>query len=71
MRRATDIERTAVRGWFMRGTLQLVPAADARWLLALFGPVYLALAARRLRELRPRCIPVHAFRAAHHRSDRR
>ncbi|MFE0583204.1 winged helix DNA-binding domain-containing protein [Streptomyces sp. NPDC058874] len=51
VRRATDIERTAVRGWFMRGTLQLVPAADARWLLALFGPVYLALAARRLREL--------------------
>ncbi|MFE0600722.1 winged helix DNA-binding domain-containing protein [Streptomyces sp. NPDC058892] len=51
VRRATDIERTAVRGWFMRGTLQLVPAADARWLQALFGPVYLALAARRLREL--------------------
>ncbi|WP_455353901.1 winged helix DNA-binding domain-containing protein [Streptomyces sp. SYSU K217416] len=49
--RATDVERTAVRGWFMRGTLQLVPAADARWLLALFGPVFLALAARRLREL--------------------
>ncbi|WP_046778002.1 winged helix DNA-binding domain-containing protein [Streptomyces yangpuensis] len=51
VRRATDTERTAVRGWFMRGTLQLVPAADARWLLALFGPVHLALAARRLREL--------------------
>ncbi|MFJ8567949.1 winged helix DNA-binding domain-containing protein [Streptomyces sp. NPDC093514] len=51
VRRATDTERTAVRGWFMRGTLQLVPAADARWLLALFGPVHLALGARRLREL--------------------
>ncbi|GGZ69845.1 winged helix DNA-binding domain-containing protein [Streptomyces subrutilus] len=51
VRRATDIERSAVRGWFMRGTLHLVPAADARWLLALFGPIYLALAARRLREL--------------------
>ncbi|MEC4571004.1 winged helix DNA-binding domain-containing protein [Streptomyces virginiae] len=51
VRRATDIERSAVRGWFMRGTLQLVPAADARWLLALLGPVHLALAARRLREL--------------------
>ncbi|MFI1062053.1 MULTISPECIES: winged helix DNA-binding domain-containing protein [Streptomyces] len=51
VRRATDTERTVVRGWFMRGTLQLVPAADARWLLALFGPVHLALAARRLREL--------------------
>ncbi|MFJ8588410.1 winged helix DNA-binding domain-containing protein [Streptomyces sp. NPDC093595] len=51
VRRATDIERTAVRGWYMRGTLQLVPAADARWLLGLFGPVHLALGARRLREL--------------------
>ncbi|WP_187645698.1 winged helix DNA-binding domain-containing protein [Streptomyces sp. TRM49041] len=51
VQRATDIERTAVRGWFMRGTLQLVAAADARWLLALFGPVHLALGARRLREL--------------------
>ncbi|MFE2292915.1 winged helix DNA-binding domain-containing protein [Streptomyces sp. NPDC059452] len=51
VRRATDTERTAFRGWFMRGTLQLVPAADARWLLALLGPVYLALAARRLKEL--------------------
>nr|WP_185907224.1 winged helix DNA-binding domain-containing protein [Streptomyces sp. WAC04770] len=51
VRRATDTERTAVRGWFMRGTLHLVPAADARWLLALLGPVYLASAARRLREL--------------------
>lgn len=51
VRRATDTERTVIRGWFMRGTLQLVPAADARWLLALFGPIHLALAARRLREL--------------------
>ncbi|MFF6983657.1 winged helix DNA-binding domain-containing protein [Streptomyces sp. NPDC008343] len=51
VRRATDVERTAIRGWFMRGTLQLVPAADARWLLDLFGPVYLALGTRRLREL--------------------
>lgn len=51
VRRATDVERTAVRGWFMRGTLQLVAAADARWLLGLFAPVYLALGARRLREL--------------------
>jgi hypothetical protein len=51
VRRATDTERTAVRGWFMRGTLHLVPAADARWLLALLGPVHLALGVRRLREL--------------------
>ncbi|MGW0607468.1 winged helix DNA-binding domain-containing protein [Streptomyces sp. NPDC002640] len=51
VRRATDDERTAIRGWFMRGTLQLVAADDARWLLALLGPVHLALGARRLREL--------------------
>ncbi|MGK5636829.1 winged helix DNA-binding domain-containing protein [Streptomyces sp. URMC 126] len=51
VRRATDVERTAVRGWFMRGTLQIVPATDARWLLGLLGPVHLALGARRLREL--------------------
>ncbi|WP_037771015.1 winged helix DNA-binding domain-containing protein [Streptomyces sclerotialus] len=51
VRQATDTDRSVVRGWFMRGTLQYVPAADARWLLALFGPVHLALAARRLREL--------------------
>ncbi|MEU6080751.1 winged helix DNA-binding domain-containing protein [Streptomyces sp. NPDC047108] len=49
--RATDVERTAVRGWYLRGTLQLVPAADAPWLRALFGPVFLRLAARRFREL--------------------
>ncbi|MGP3979908.1 winged helix DNA-binding domain-containing protein [Streptomyces sp. KR80] len=49
--RATDTDRTAVRGWFLRGTLQLVPAADARWLLALLGPAFLALSARRYREL--------------------
>ncbi|MET8576591.1 winged helix DNA-binding domain-containing protein [Streptomyces sp. NPDC005012] len=51
VRRATDVERTAIRGWFMRGTLQLVAAGDARWLLALLGPVHLALGVRRLREL--------------------
>ncbi|MFI9627251.1 winged helix DNA-binding domain-containing protein [Streptomyces sp. NPDC052042] len=51
VRHALDTERSAVRGWFMRGTLQLVPAADARWLLGLFGPAYLALGTRRLREL--------------------
>ena len=28
----------AVRTWLMRGTLHLVPRADVRWLLRLFGP---------------------------------
>ncbi|WP_431681561.1 winged helix DNA-binding domain-containing protein [Kitasatospora sp. KL5] len=35
----------------MRGTLHLVPAADARWLLGLFAERNLAAAARRRREL--------------------
>ncbi|RII13112.1 hypothetical protein DSC45_25000 [Streptomyces sp. YIM 130001] len=51
VRDAIEVERTAVRGWFMRGTLQIVPAADVRRLLGLFGPVHLARGARRLREL--------------------
>ncbi|MGX1884883.1 winged helix DNA-binding domain-containing protein [Streptomyces sp. NPDC055287] len=49
--RATDVERSVVRNWFMRGTLHLVPAADVRWLTSLLGPVFLRLSARRYREL--------------------
>lgn len=49
--RATDVERSVVRNWFMRGTLHLVPAADARWLTSLLGPVFLRLSSRRYREL--------------------
>ncbi|WP_419997277.1 DNA glycosylase AlkZ-like family protein [Streptomyces boninensis] len=48
---ALEGERSAFRGWFMRGTLHLVPAADARWLLALYGPRNIAANARRYREL--------------------
>ncbi|MFJ5680536.1 winged helix DNA-binding domain-containing protein [Streptomyces sp. NPDC093097] len=51
VRRATFEDRTVVRGWFMRGTLQLVPARDVRWLLALLGPVFLKQSERRCREL--------------------
>jgi hypothetical protein len=40
---AADVDRAAfVRTWAMRGTLHLVPAADARWLVDLFGPVFRA-----------------------------
>ena len=35
-------ERSVARIWAMRGTLHLVPAEDARWLVALLGPVGLA-----------------------------
>jgi hypothetical protein len=49
--RANDHDRSVVRGWFMRGTLYLVPAADLRWLTGLLGPVFLKLSARRYREL--------------------
>ncbi len=40
--RAQGQERRLVRTWLMRGTLHLVAAEDIGWLLALFGPVFLA-----------------------------
>jgi hypothetical protein len=40
-----------VRTWAMRGTLHLLPAADAAWLVPLLGPVFEARARRRLDEL--------------------
>jgi hypothetical protein len=43
--------RSVVRGWFMRGTLQLVAADDLPWLLAALGPSLLAGSARRLAEV--------------------
>ena len=45
-------ERSVVRTWVMRGTLHLIPAEDARWMLALLGPVGLRKSARRIEELR-------------------
>ena len=40
-----------IRTWAMRGTLQLINAADARWMVALVGPKVIAGSARRYREL--------------------
>lgn len=40
---AADVDRAPlIRTWAMRGTLHLVPAADAEWLVSLLGPVFRA-----------------------------
>ena len=43
--------KTILRTWLMRGTLQMVAAADVRWLLALLAPRLINGSARRLQEL--------------------
>lgn len=48
---ALGAERRLVRGWFMRGTLYLVPAGDAGWLRELLAPQLLRRSERRYREL--------------------
>src|SRR6266436_1433476 len=40
LRRAVWEDRSLVLTWTMRGTRHLHPAADVRWLLAIFGPVF-------------------------------
>jgi Winged helix DNA-binding domain len=50
--RARFEERSVARTWVMRGTLHLIPAEDARWMVALLGPVGLKKSARRIAELR-------------------
>lgn len=37
--KACEVERGVVRTWLMRATVHLVAAGDARWLVALFGPM--------------------------------
>src|SRR3954452_4367844 len=44
-------DRLIARTWVMRGTLHLIPAEDARWMVALLGPVGLKKSARRIAEL--------------------
>ena len=53
---ATDVvaaleQREALRTWPMRGTVHLVPARDARWMLATTGVRTLRSSARRRAEL--------------------
>ncbi len=45
--RARDEQRSVVWTWAMRGTLHLVAAEDAGWLLGLLGPIFAAAGRRR------------------------
>lgn len=49
--RALVEERSVVRLWAMRGTIHLVPAEDAAWLVELFAPLALTGTHRRLGQL--------------------
>jgi len=51
VRRACDQERSVVRTWVMRGTLHMVAAEDAGWLVALLGPGFAAGNRRRRLQL--------------------
>lgn len=48
---AQETDRSVIRGWFMRGTLQLVAAEDAGPLLGLLGPKLIKDTERRYGEL--------------------
>ncbi|HEY0471127.1 MAG TPA: winged helix DNA-binding domain-containing protein, partial [Kribbella sp.] len=48
---AQERDRSVLRGWFMRGTLQLVATEDAGWLLGLLGPKLIKDTERRYGEL--------------------
>jgi hypothetical protein len=48
---AQEVERSVIRGWFMRGTLQLVAKEDAGPLLGLLGPKLIKDTERRYAEL--------------------
>jgi hypothetical protein len=51
VRRACNRDRTVVRTWAMRGTLHMVAAEDAGWLVALLGPGFAAGNRRRRLQL--------------------
>jgi len=51
VRRACNQDRSVVRTWAMRGTLHLVAATDAGWLVGLLGPVFAAADRRRRLQL--------------------
>lgn len=45
------VNKTIVRTWLMRGTLQVVAASDVRWMLALLAPRLIVSSARRYQQL--------------------
>lgn len=49
--RARVDDRSIVRTWCLRGTLHLVAAEDAGWLLSLLGPIFVAADRRRSQQL--------------------
>jgi hypothetical protein len=51
VRHACNEERSVVRTWAMRGTLHMVAAEDAGWLVALLGPAFAAADRRRRLQL--------------------
>jgi winged helix DNA-binding protein len=51
VRRACNDERSVVRLWAMRGTLHMIAAEDAGWLVALLGPRFAAANRRRRNQL--------------------
>jgi Winged helix DNA-binding domain len=51
VRAACNQDRSVVRTWAMRGTLHLVAAEDAGWLVGLLGPVFAAADRRRRLQL--------------------
>jgi hypothetical protein len=70
--RALVAERSVVRLWAMRGTIHIVPAEDAAWLVELFAPLALPASHRRLRQLgvaeadRPRAVAIIRAALADH-----
>jgi Winged helix DNA-binding domain len=51
VRDACNLERSVVRTWAMRGTLHMLAAEDAGWLVALLGPGFAAANRRRRLQL--------------------
>jgi hypothetical protein len=70
--RALVEERSIVRLWAMRGTIHIVAAEDAAWLVDLFGPLTLTATHRRLGQLgvseadRPRAVALIRTALADH-----
>ena len=51
IRIARDDAHSIVLTWCMRGTMHLIPALDVRWLLEIFGPVFLRKTEARYQQL--------------------